>query len=66
MSGQVSSVRLDGVKIPWTLSLACRTNQHSTRLVAAILDILNAHIDVIRGEAGAVRRLHRGTAASAG
>jgi LysR family transcriptional regulator, nitrogen assimilation regulatory protein len=49
MSGQVSSARLEDLRIPWTLSLACRTNQRSTRPVAAILDILNSQIDLLRG-----------------
>jgi LysR family nitrogen assimilation transcriptional regulator len=56
MTGQVSSVRLDGLRIPWTLSLACRSNQRSTRPVDAILDILTSHIDVIKDEASLVRR----------
>lgn len=49
-AGQLSSVHLTDLNISWTLSLACRSDQRSTRLVQAILGIINSQMDVIKGD----------------
>ena len=51
ISGQVSSVRLDDLRISWTLCLACRSDQRSARPVQALLDIINSQLDVVKGAA---------------
>jgi LysR family nitrogen assimilation transcriptional regulator len=50
VAGQVSSVHLDHLNIPWTLSLACRSDQRSARPVQAILNIINSQMHLIKGD----------------
>lgn len=52
VSKQLSSVRLDDLLINWTLCLACRSDQRSARPVQAILAIINAQMDAIKGSPG--------------
>jgi LysR family nitrogen assimilation transcriptional regulator len=44
-SGQLSAKRIVDLDIPWTLSLACRSDQRSARAVQAVLDVIRAHFD---------------------
>jgi LysR family nitrogen assimilation transcriptional regulator len=49
-SGQLSAARLRGIDIPWTLSLACWSDQRAARAVLAVRDILTAHFDSLGGD----------------
>jgi len=49
-SGQLSAARLRGIDIPWTLSLACWSDQRAARAVQAVRDILTAHFERLGGD----------------
>jgi LysR family transcriptional regulator, nitrogen assimilation regulatory protein len=47
---EVSATRLRDIDIPWTLSLACWSDQRAARAVLAVREILAAHFDALGGD----------------
>jgi LysR family transcriptional regulator, nitrogen assimilation regulatory protein len=50
INGQLSAARLSDIDIPWTLSLACWSDQAAARAVLAVRDILAAHFETLVGD----------------